>query len=166
MHTRQSIPLLSRNVFLLLVSSIFAWTGCDSNDGEDLKGGNDAELLVGIWNATSIEAGQIDILAIAAVDLTVTFEENGRVQIEATDETGDVSGITGTYVVDDDVKTITLDGDDLEDDIILPYNLIDENTLAVEIEGKDLGNIGLDLGQVGQLLGSLQIDVELTRDGS
>ena len=166
MRPGQSIPSLSRYALLMLVSSILAWTGCDSSEDEELDEGNDAAILVGVWSATSIKAAQIDVLAIAGVDLTVTFEENGRAKIEATDETGDVSGVTGTYIVDDEVKTITLDGDDVEDNIVLPYSLIDENTLTVEIDGSDLANIGIDLGQVGDLLGGLQIDVELERDGS
>ncbi len=166
MRTRQVIPTLSRYALLILVSGMIASTGCDSNEDEENEEENDAELLVGVWNATSIKAGPIDILAITGVNLTVVFEANGDAQIEATDENGDVSGVTGTYVVDDQAKTVTLDGDDLDDDIVLPYMLIDENTLAIEIDGSDLSKLGLDLGDVGGLIAGLQIDVELRRDGS
>jgi len=166
MRTRQVIPTLSRYALLILVSGMIASTGCDSNEDEENEEENDAELLVGVWNATSIKAGPIDILAITGVNLTVVFEANGDAKIEATDENGDVSGVTGTYVVDDQAKTVTLDGDDLDDDIVLPYMLIDENTLAIEIDGSDLSKLGLDLGDVGGLIAGLQIDVELRRDGS
>ena len=166
MRTRQVIPTLSRYALLILVSGMIASTGCDSNEDEENGEENDAELLVGVWNATSIKAGSIDILAITGVNLTVVFEANGDAKIEATGENGDVSGVTGTYVVDDQAKTVTLDGDDLDDDIVMPFMLIDENTLAVEIDGSDLSSLGLDLGDVGGLLEGLQIDVELRREGS
>ncbi|MFV1980208.1 MAG: hypothetical protein ACC655_03570 [Rhodothermia bacterium] len=166
MRTRQVIPNLSRYALIVLVSGMFAWTGCDSNDDQEDGGDNDAELLIGVWSATSIKAGPIDVLAITGLKMTLTLEANGDAGIEAIDENGDVSGVTGTYVVDDQAKTLILDGDDVDDDIVMPYTVIDENTLAVEIDGSDLADLGLDLGDVGDLLASLQIDVELTRDGS
>ncbi len=166
MRTRRVIPTLSKFTLLILVSGMIASTGCDSSEDEENGGENDAELLVGVWNATSIKAGPIDILAIAGVNMTLILEADGDVRIEATDDNGDVSGIAGSYTVDEDAKTITLDGDDVDQDVVLPYMLIDENTLAIEISGSDIANLGLDLGDVGGLLGGLQIDVDLRRNGS
>ena len=152
---------------MMLVSGMFAWTGCDSNEDADDGGGNDdAELLVGVWNATSVKAGPIDILAIADIEMIVEFEANGNARIEVTDDAGDVSGVTGTYTVDDEAKMITLDGDNVENDIVLPYTLVDNNTLTVKIDGSVLADLGMDLGEIGDLLDGLQIAAELARSGS
>ena len=166
MRTRKTIPTLSRHVLLMLVAGILAWTGCDSNDDGGNEGGDDAELLVGVWNATSIKAGPIDILTLAGVSMVLTLEENGNASIAATDDAGDVSEIAGSYVVDESAKTITLDGDDVTTAVVLPYTLVDDNTLTVEIDGSELADLGLDLGDVGEIVASLQIDVELARNGS
>ena len=146
---------------------MFAWTGCDSNE-EEGNGGDesDADLLVGIWNATSVKVGETDILQLAGVEMILTLEANGDAQIDVIDESGDVSGVVGTYVVDENAKTITLDGDDVDNDVVLPYMLIDENTLTLVMSGSDLADLGFDLGPIGDFLEDKLIDVELARDGN
>ena len=166
MRTRKTIPILSRQVLFMLVAGMLSWAGCDSNDDAGDEGDNDAHLLVGVWNATSIKAGPIDVLALAGVNMTLTLEESGDANIAAVDESGDVSEIVGTYTVNETAKTISLDGDDVAEVIVLPYTFVDDNTLSVEIDGSDLANLGLDLGEVGAIVANLQIDVELARNGS
>ena len=166
MRTRKIIPTLSRLALLMLVAGTLTWTGCDSNDDSGGEENNDSELLVGVWNATSIKAGPIDVLALAGVSMVLTLEADGDAKVAATDDGGEVSEIVGTYVVDESAKTITLDGDDVATPGVLPYTLIDDNTLSVEIDGSELADLGLDLGDVGEIVASLQIDVELARNGS
>ena len=84
MRTRKTIPTLSRHVLLMLVAGILAWTGCDSNDDGGNEGGDDAELLVGVWNATSIKARLIDILSTSSktVDALMKLELPSGVDVE------------------------------------------------------------------------------------
>jgi hypothetical protein len=166
MSRRQIIPTLSRYALLILVTGMLAWTGCDSNDDEDDGGEGDADLMVGTWDATAIKAGPIDVLGMLGLSMTLTMEANGDARIDAGDTDGALEGVTGTYVVDEQVKTITLDGDDVEDDLVLEYVLLDANTMSVDIEGSDLGNLGFDLGEFGELVGAIAIKVDLARHGA
>ena len=146
-----------------LVLGMLAWAGCDSNEDEDGNGDGDAEILVGTWNAVSILAGPIEVLNIVDLSMSITLEAGGDAEIAASDENGPIGGVTGTYTIDDQAKTITLDGDDVEDSLVLTYELIDDDTVSVEFRGSDLLNLGIDPGEVGNLLQGVPIDVRLER---
>ena len=163
MYPVQHIAILSRRAIMALALGMLVWTGCDSNEDEDDSGDGDAAILVGTWNAVSILAGPIEVLNIIDLSMSITLEAGGDAEIAASDENGPIGGVTGTYTIDDQAKTITLDVDDVDDDLVLAYELIDDDTVSVEFSGSDLLDLGIDLGEVGNLLEGVPIDVRLER---
>ena len=149
----------------MLAVSMLVWTGCDSNEVDDGAQG-EADVLVGVWNATSIKAGPIDVFSILDLALTLELNDDGTARIEVSDETGVVGGVSGTYTVGEASNTITLSGDDIEDDFVMNYTLVDENTLAVSFAGSDLADLGIDLGNIADLIDGVTINADLTRAGT
>ena len=105
----------------------------------------------------------IDVLGIANLSLIVRLGADKKGKIEVIDEDGAVSEVSGTYTVDDELKTITLDGDGVEQDLVLDYELVDKDNLTVEFEGADLTQLGIDLGSVASLLANVRIKANLER---
>ena len=160
--------LLSRSALLLLVAAMLAWTGCDSSEDDDDGTEGDADLMVGTWDATAIKAGPIDVLELVGLSMTLSLEANGDARIDAADADGPLEGVTGTYVDDEVAKTIRLDGDDVEDDLVLEYVLLDANTMSVDLDGSDLASLGIDLGEFGEfgdIIAGIVIKVDLARHG-
>lgn len=141
---------------------VFVWSGCDSNESDD-NGNGDADVLVGDWNATSIKAGPVEVSGILGLTMTLSLDADGTGMIEAVDEDGNSTELTGTYEVDETAKTITMSGADVEGDLVIDYEIVDENTISVELESSSLEDLGFDLGEFGSLLQDVPITVELTR---
>ena len=166
MRSNTNIPnLLSRHALLMLVTAMLAWAGCDTSEDEGDGPESDAEQLVGTWGATAIKAGPIDVLGLLGLSMTLALEPNGDARIDVIDGDVALDGITGTYVVDEQSKMITLNGNDVEDDLVMKYVLVDVNSLSLEIDGSDLANLGIDLGEFEDLVAGVVIDVDLQRDG-
>lgn len=159
---------VSRFVLLLLIAGML-WTGCDNNEIDDTDERNDADLLVGVWNATSIKAGPFDVLSLVGLSMTLTLQEDGSAAIDAVDDNGNVTALRGTYTVDEQNKTVTLDGDDVDRDLVIVYEFIDDNALSGEFPASDLVSLGIvNLPeQIARLLednDELTISVDLVRD--
>lgn len=149
---------------IAMMAAVLVWAGCDSSeDDNDDNPDGEAEMLVGTWNATSVKAGPLDILALTGFAMTVDLNDSGDGTITATEEDGSVTEVSGTYSVDESAKTITLSGADIEDDLVLAYTLTDMDNLAVELEGEDLLALGFDFGEFSDLLADITIDADLVR---
>ena len=159
----RAISIARRFSLFVMLFSVVLIAGCDSNEDEDDQGSNDAERIVGDWEATSISAGPLDILGIVDVSLSMDFESNGDATLTVVDEDANETAVTGTFVLDQSAGTITLDGDDIDDDLVLDYSFVDDDNLEASFPGSDLGNLGIDLGVAGSLLEGLTVNVDLVR---
>ena len=162
MNAIQSIQALRRLVLLALVAGVLVWTGCDSSDNEDDDDG-EADQLVGSWEATSIKAGPIDVSALLDVTLTIDLNADGSASVAALDTAGVVGEVSGFYEVDEADNKLILSGPDLDENLIMDYTLVDDNSLTVSFPGSELEKLGIDLGEVGEIVAGLTITAELQR---
>lgn len=162
MYMSSFIRPLTRYALAAWLMSALIWSGCDSNESDD-DGSSDADVLVGDWNATSIKAGPVEVIGILGLTMTLTLDADGTGTIEAVDEDGNTTELTGTYEVDETAKTITMSGADTEVDLVIEYEIVDQDTISVELDSSSLEDLGFDLGQFGSLLQDVPITVELTR---
>jgi hypothetical protein len=155
---------------MLLILPLLTWVGCDSSeDGDDDF--DDTEVLVGTWNATAIKVdagtGAVDILPLLGLSFEITLASNGQASLLVTEEDGSTTSLSGDYSVNETNKTITLNDDELDEDLVLTYSIEDEDTVRVELDGSDLDDIGIELPDLpGFDFGNVTIIVELERAGT
>lgn len=117
---------------LLLLALVIA--GCDSNGGDD-NGQSDAEVFVGTWTAVSIEdddGDKTDMFSDALGRLTIVFEQDGSYSLSAIPDDGSTPlSFQGSYTVDEDAKTLTLNGVLLVNTLTLDYDIESENTIEL-----------------------------------
>jgi hypothetical protein len=163
MHPSLFIRSAARYVLAAWLVGAILWSGCDSSDTDDGSEASDTDVLVGDWNATSIKAGPVEVSGILGLTMTLSLDADGTGMIEAVDEDGNSTELSGTYSVDETASTITLTGEDFDNDLVIDYEIVDQDTISVELESSSLADLGFDLGQFGSVLEDVPITVELTR---
>jgi hypothetical protein len=147
---------------LLLATS---WAGCDS-DGNDAA--SDAEVLAGEWvlSRVLLDGQDLTVLVLAEVDrIEVRFGPGDGFEMEVRVDDQTAAELGGTYVLDEEDKTITLQSSSFEAPVTLDYAIrqdgarvvltSDDIALLAELAGIDPGSLGIEVDQV---------DLELVRD--
>jgi len=158
--------VLKRLALMVLVAGTLVWSGCDSNDEVDDITDSESDLLVGTWIASTIKAGPIDVKGLLGLSMSVTLREDGTGRLQLSDETAEIADMNGVYTVDEVNDRVTMSSPELEEALVLQYVLIDDNNIEMSLDGSTLGDLGLDLGEVGAFLEGLTITIEAVREGS
>jgi len=157
-HHSRSIRFLNRLFVAMLSTVVLLWTGCDGTE-EETK--DDTPRFVGTWDAVSLAAGPLDVLG--DLTLVATFRADGSVQIVVSDDGGELANVSGQYDVDTPAGEVTLSGNDFDQDLDMDYEFVSDDELKLSFSGSDLQNLGIDLGELGGIVGNLTLTATLEK---
>lgn len=159
-YHRPTLRFANRLFVAMLTAVVLVWTGCDSNDDESE---DDTDRFVGTWDAVSLTASPLPNNFLGSRELVATFRSNGSVQIVVSDDSGELANISGQYDVDTPAGEVTLSGSDFDQDLEMDYNFKSDNELDLSFSGSDLQNLGIDLGELGGIVGGLRLTASLEK---
>lgn len=155
-----TLRLANRLFVAMLAAVVLVWTGCDSSEDE---AEDDTERFVGTWDAVSLSASPLPNNFLGDRELVATFRSNGSVQIVVSDDSGELANISGQYEVDTPAGEVTLSGNDFDQDLEMDYTFKSDDELDLSFSGSDLTNLGIDLGELGGIVGGLRLTATLER---
>ena len=134
--------MLTKRIYALrlVIVALLAvtWIGCDSTDNSEDEETTEADVFVGTWTVTRVEANNNDITPIVRTQInldetSVTFDEEGTfsgLAVSSGDE-GDQRQISGRYSVDENNATITFTGDAFDEPATLNYTIEGDNQIEL-----------------------------------